>query len=74
MAKTIIIIEDTDVKTKSFDIKVLKFQTPDEQAASETSAILIGEELAAVLTGVVIKRAKCAEKTTVLSPQSTSRH
>lgn len=74
MAKTIIIVEDIDKKTQSFEVKVLRFQTPDEQAAPETSAILIGEELGTVLAGVLIKRAKCAEKTTVLPLQSTSRH
>lgn len=71
MAKTIIIIEDTDTKTKRFDVKVLKFQTPDELAAADTSAIVIGDHLAAALAHTLIK---LRDNTTALPMQSASRH
>ncbi|MCF7963988.1 MAG: hypothetical protein K9L79_00445 [Methylobacter tundripaludum] len=71
MAKTIIIIEDVDTRTKSFEIKVLKFQTPDEQAAADTSAILIGDEFAAVLAHTM---AKLKENKTTLPMQSAAHH
>lgn len=71
MAKTIIIIEDIDKKTESFEIKVLKFQTPDEQAAADTSAIVIGDHLAAALAHALTK---LRDNTTALPMQSASRH
>jgi len=70
MAKTII-IEDLDKKTESFEVKVLKFQTPDEQDAADTSAILIGDHLAAALAHSI---SKMQPKTTALPMQSASRH
>lgn len=71
MAKTIIIIEDTDKKTESFEVKVLKFQTPDEQAAADTSAIVIGDHLAAALAHSLSKMQAGAP---ALPMQSASRH
>jgi hypothetical protein len=55
MAKTIIIIEDIDTKIERFDVKVLKFQTPEELATADTPAIVVGNEVASVLTNVMVK-------------------
>lgn len=71
MAKTIIIIEDTDKKTASFAVQVLKLQTADERDAADTSAILIGDHLAAALAHSI---SKLRPKTTALAMQSGSRH
>lgn len=71
MAKTIIIIEDIDKKTASFEIQVLKLQTADEQDAADTSAILIGDHLAAALAHSI---SKLRPTTTALAMQSGSRH
>jgi len=71
MAKTIIIIEDTDKATESFEIKVLKFQTPEELEAAYTSAILIGDEIAAALTHSL---SKLRAKATAMPMHSTARH
>ena len=49
MAKTIIIIEDTPKDATSFEVNVVKFQTPDEQRVADTSAIVVGNFLVEAL-------------------------
>jgi hypothetical protein len=71
MAKTIIIIEDIDTKTDRFEVKVLKFQTPEEQAGDDTAAIVIGDEVAAAMALGISKMMK---KKTDLPMQSAARH
>lgn len=70
MAKTIIVIEDTDKKTESFEVKVLKFQTPDELATADTAAIAVGDQLAAALAHSISKM----QPKTALPMQSAIRH
>lgn len=71
MAKAIIIIEDTDTKTESFEVKVLRFQSPEEQAAADTAAIALGDEIAAVLG---YSMTKLNAKQATLPMQSAARH
>ncbi len=73
MAKTIIIIEDTDVATEHFEVKVLKFQSPEELSSADTAAIAVGEQLADALAYSVRKMQEMRSKR--LSPmQSTAKH
>ncbi|HEY8037970.1 MAG TPA: hypothetical protein VIF37_20545 [Methylobacter sp.] len=73
MAKTIIIIEDTDTKTESFEVKVLKFQTPEELAVADTTAIAVGDQLAEALAHSVQKIQRMRSNT-LIPMQSASHH
>jgi hypothetical protein len=71
MAKIIIIIEDTDTKTESFEVKVLHFQTPEERVVADTAAIEVGNHVAAALANSM---AKLNAKKTTLPMQSIAHH
>lgn len=73
MAKTIIIVEDTDTKTQSFEVKVLRFQSPEELATTDTAAIAVGDQLADALAYSIQKMQE--KRSTGFSPmQSTATH
>jgi len=71
MAKTIITVEDIDTKIGSFEVKVLRFQTLEEQAAADTAAIAVGEHIAAAVSNAM---AKIKSKQAVFPMQSTAQH
>ncbi|MDI1278054.1 hypothetical protein [Methylobacter sp.] len=71
MAKTIIIIEDTDTKTESFEVKVLRFQSLEEQAGPDTAAIAVGDHIAAAVGNAM---AKLQVAPAMLPMQSDARH
>jgi hypothetical protein len=70
MAKTIIIIEDIDIKTASIDVKVLRFATPDE-SNNDTPAILMG---AAVESALATHLTQYGANAMFVPMQSTAQH
>lgn len=68
MAKTIFIIEDIDIKTASIDVKVLRFNTPDE---ADTPAILLGAGVELALSTLAPQYGITA---TFVPMQSAARH